>query len=1047
MGTVVLYLILSLPLVGTYALLGAGITVIYQASRVLNLAHGAMATAGAYITYQLALWKLPLALAVVMGVLSGALLGLVVERVFIRRLRSAGPTTQTVGTVAVLTMAIALSSRIWGTLPVNAPRVLPQGTLRVGSGFVSYDLVGIFPIAVAVAALLFALFKFTDIGLAMRGAAQNRRGAALRGVNPDVTASLAWALGGGLAALAGILLAGATQLNPFTVSLGVLPAFVAALIGGLESMPGVFAGAAVVGIVQGMVPALAGVPYIGSIVQQQGAPELVLGVLALVVMALRGQRLVASDVRSEGLAGAAPPRAGRADDKMSTRSRAARSTLGMTAVVTALVVWPLLPGVPYDLLNTAILACQYAVVAFSLVLLIGMVGQISLAQAALVGIGAFVASIFTRHFGVEFPLSLIVGLVAGALMASILGVVALRVRGLYLAVATLIFAYVCDQYLFTQTWLVETQSGTTIKPEQIGQPGSIPSFNLADAHIFYYVALAIAIVVLFSLANLRESRIGRAFSAIRGSEVAAASLGVNVMRFKLLGFATAGALAGLAGGLDLVGHLTVSPVEFTFTNSLYFLSIAVVGGLRSLGGAIASAVFFALLVGEVFFRSPELATYLDVISAALLITVLLFFQGGLGALPDRLQVLRPRVMALLKRVRVVVLPRREQADTAARSAWGPGVFRALRPVATQVSSVPGRLGRMVPRRPEAAIASPAGGAGATGAPLDVVGLIGELKRPASSDVLQPGRLDRFQAIQGGVGTVIDEEEKTSVPDALTAELFRAARERREVAGTEGPGGRRLPILLSAESITVRFGGLTAVSHASLHVGAGEVVGLIGPNGAGKTTLFNSILGLNQPAEGRVALFDHDVTDWDVHRRAALGVGRTFQILQLFGDLTVFDNLMVATHLQNRTGLWGSIVAPRSARKAELTAAERVEAVLDLMGLKDVADRHVAGLPFGMLRLIEVARTLVTGARLVCFDEPASGLDSTETERLLEWFRFLRQIGITLLVIEHDVDFVVRLCDWIYVLDQGRLLADGPPTQIQANPAVIASYLGAPMEVA
>jgi branched-chain amino acid transport system permease protein len=294
----VVYLLLSLPLVGAYALLGIGITVIYQASRVLNLAHGAMAMGGAYATYQLARWHLPLIAAVLGGMLAGVLLGLLVERVFVRRLRSAGPTTQTVGTVAALTLAIALASRVWGTLPVPAPRILPSGVLHLGHDFVPWAQLGIFPIALAGAALLFFLFQFTDIGLAMRGAAQNRRGAALRGVDPDRTAALAWALGGAFAALAGILLAGATELDPFNVSLGILPAFVAALIGGLESLPGVCVGAAIVGIVQGMVPAIGvNAPYVGTVFQGQGSPQLVLGVLALMVMAMRGARLVTSDVR------------------------------------------------------------------------------------------------------------------------------------------------------------------------------------------------------------------------------------------------------------------------------------------------------------------------------------------------------------------------------------------------------------------------------------------------------------------------------------------------------------------------------------------------------------------------------------------------------------------------------------------------------------------------------------------------------------------------------------------------------------------------------
>jgi len=301
MSTFFLYIVLSLPLVGAYALLGLGITVIYQASRVLNLAHGAMAMGGAYATYEFALWRVPLVVAGAVGILTGALLGVVVERVFVRQLRSAGPTTQTVGTVAALTFAIAMAARIWGTLPVNAPRILPKGALRLGDGFVPWTQFGIFPISLAGAAILFVLFKYTDIGLAMRGAAQNRLGAALRGVNPDQTARLAWVLGGAFAALAGILLAGATELDPFSVSLGVLPAFVAALIGGLESMPGVCLGALVVGIVQGMVPYLATLPRVGSVMQGQGAPELVLSVIALAVMAMRGARLVAGDVRGETL--------------------------------------------------------------------------------------------------------------------------------------------------------------------------------------------------------------------------------------------------------------------------------------------------------------------------------------------------------------------------------------------------------------------------------------------------------------------------------------------------------------------------------------------------------------------------------------------------------------------------------------------------------------------------------------------------------------------------------------------------------------------------
>ncbi len=718
----------------------------------------------------------------------------------------------------------------------------------------------------------------------------------------------------------------------------------------------------------------------------------------------------------------------------------ARSTVVRTLLISALLVWPVLPQVPYDFLNTAVLATEYGVVALSLVMLVGLVGQISLCQAALVGMGAFVSALATRRMGVHFPLTLVFGMASGAFTAAVIGVVALRVRGLYLAVATLIFGYLCDQYLFAQPWLVQSQSGTSIPFETIGKPGTIPSFDLADPHVFYYVALGILVLALYSVANIRDSRIGRAFAAVRGSEVAAASLGIDVVRVKLLGFACAGALAGLGGALTLTASRSVAPDQFNFMNSLYFLAIAVVGGLRSLGGAIASALLFALLVGEVFFRFPGLADYLDVISALLLTSVLLFFRGGLGAVPEKLPVLARRIREALQpllarptgveaseRRSAILAPVRTTANRARQAA-----LSAVRPLSAAVAAV--RPTRLVPRKSAnglAVLAAPA--AGGPAVPIDVGAIADEIasrRRARNGATLHVEHFD--------LDRDADVNTETLVPIASVGE---------RIAGEASPDGRREPVLLSADGITVRFGGLTAVNDASLRVCAGEIVGLIGPNGAGKTTLFNSILGLNSPAAGQVTLFGHDVTRWDVHRRAALGVGRTFQILQLFGDLTVFDNLLVATHLQNRTGIWGGLVVSARAKRDEAAARERVRAVLELMELEHVADQRVAGLPFGVLRLVEVARTLVSGARLVCFDEPASGLDSAETERLLEWFRFLRRIGITLLVIEHDVSFVVRLCDHIYVLDQGRLLASGPPSQIQRDPAVVASYLGAAVDVA
>jgi branched-chain amino acid transport system ATP-binding protein len=261
---------------------------------------------------------------------------------------------------------------------------------------------------------------------------------------------------------------------------------------------------------------------------------------------------------------------------------------------------------------------------------------------------------------------------------------------------------------------------------------------------------------------------------------------------------------------------------------------------------------------------------------------------------------------------------------------------------------------------------------------------------------------------------------------------------------ELPPREQRPVILAARDITVKFGGLTAVDNAHLEVRQGEIVGLIGPNGAGKTTLFNAVSGLNEPTDGRVELFGQDITSLAVHERARLGMGRTFQIIQLFPQLSVFENLLVATHLRNKTGLFRHLVASDVAVEAEREARQRARQVIGLLHLEEEADRPVTGLPFGMLRMVEIARALVTGAPFVMLDEPASGLDNAETDKLSDLLLWVRQsLGVSLLVIEHDVKMVTGLTDYMYVIERGRLIAEGTPAEVQRDEAVIAAYLGQP----
>jgi branched-chain amino acid transport system ATP-binding protein len=230
-------------------------------------------------------------------------------------------------------------------------------------------------------------------------------------------------------------------------------------------------------------------------------------------------------------------------------------------------------------------------------------------------------------------------------------------------------------------------------------------------------------------------------------------------------------------------------------------------------------------------------------------------------------------------------------------------------------------------------------------------------------------------------------------------------------------------------VEVRFGGVVALRGVDLTVDSGRVTGLIGPNGAGKTTLFNVITGLQKPQSGRVLLDDEDIVAMAPHRRARLGIARTFQRLEIFGSLTVRENILVAAEIRRRWSRDGS--NPRRV----------AESVIDRVGLRTVARERCDTLPTGMARLVEVGRSLATQPHVLLLDEPSSGLDEQETDDLGDLLLDLAGEGIGVLLVEHDVEMVMSVCRSIHVLDFGRILAVGSPSEIQANPEVRAAYLG------
>lgn len=254
-------------------------------------------------------------------------------------------------------------------------------------------------------------------------------------------------------------------------------------------------------------------------------------------------------------------------------------------------------------------------------------------------------------------------------------------------------------------------------------------------------------------------------------------------------------------------------------------------------------------------------------------------------------------------------------------------------------------------------------------------------------------------------------------------------------------------LLEIDNVTMQFGGLTALGDVSFQIRRGEILGLIGPNGAGKTTCFNVMTGVYQATQGEVRFDGNKLAKLERHRITRMGIARTFQNIRLFPEMTALENVMVGCEAHAKSSVLGAMLRLPRQRREETANRERAMELLTFMGIADRATDAAKNLPYGYQRRLEIARALATGPKLLCLDEPAAGFNPAEKKELMGLIRSIRDQGYTVLLIEHDMNLVMGVTDRIVVLDFGRLIAEGTPAEVRANPAVIAAYLGEPSDVA
>ncbi|GIH02427.1 hypothetical protein Rhe02_04940 [Rhizocola hellebori] len=899
-----------------YGLLAVGLVLVYRSSRFLNFAHGAIGVFGAALLGRLVnehgipYWvAFPLALA------AGAACAAAIEAGLVRRLRHRPRLIGMIVTLGLsqflLVLALLVNPQGLSGLTFPEPPGLPSFT--VGRTPIGPALTALLLLSPVLLAALGIFLRHSRHGLAIRGAADAPETASLNGIPAARMATIAWAVAGGVAAFSAILVTptqGAQSIETLGPEL-LLRGLAGAVVARLSSIPIAFAASLGIGVLEQILLA------------QSGGPGLVeVGLGAVIVVALLAQPKLSGRRDIDSASWPAMPL---------TAPTLLRRTLTALGLLAAAGLAYLITNETASVLTSV---AGFALVGLSVLLVTGVAGELSLGQFAFAGIAAAVSVQVAGRTG-NFFLGVIAGCAAAALAAILIGIPALRLRGLALAVTTLAFALATSAWLLRQDWLLGNGMAAP-KPQWAGYP-------LLLAKDYYLFALLMLAFGVWLTSNLRRSGFGRVLRALRDNEDAARALSVAAPLRKLQAYAMAAILAGLGG--IVIGHgqsqLTVN--SFPAAAGIDAVALAVVGGLGLLGGPLLGAILFAGIPGLVDLGIAGRAA----LTIAWLLIVLLI-PAGLASLPAKL-----------------LTRHRKPATPTTRTGRGQA-------------------------------------AGPT-APL----------QPGGGWAAMP-------EVGGG---------RRWLGHAATG--IGAARWRRVRPDQAGR--------LSVRGVARSFGGVRAVNGVDLEVAPGEVVGLIGPNGAGKTTLFEIIAGFTRPDAGRVSFNGMAVTQLSPQRRARLGLVRSFQDARLFPAMSVRETVMVAGERLAPSNL---LIAALGATDRDRMTAARASELLDLMDLQAQAETPIAALSTGTRRLVELTCLLAMRPTLMLLDEPSSGVSHADGLALAQILRRInRELGISLLVIEHDLPLLSGLAGRMVAMEGGRVIAGGTPEQVRTHPEVVRSYLG------